>query len=195
MRGERDRSEECNRYGIPVEQSDKSAWREIGEEGHGECAVGGERNPAGHVASGRAEEDGQKRISDCEDKIPEPLPHAIVDVAADFQRDSAQYQAPQNEKQRQVIAGKGGCQQLGEYREHRAAETDQPHFVPGPERTDRGDDLSALLWRLSHEPVKHSSAEVAAIQHQVDDEHEAGNAIPGRDHTEGPFPCPASSGP
>ena len=149
VRRERDGGEERNRYRIPVEQSHVAAWREIGEEGHGERAVGSKRNTAGHVARRRAEEDGQKRIGEHEDEIPEPLPHAIVDVAADFQRDSAQYQTPQNEKEREVIAGKGGCQKLGEYREHGAAETDQPHFVPGPERTDRGDDLTAFFGRLA----------------------------------------------
>ena len=86
---ERNRSEERNRYRIPVEQSHVAERREIGEERHGERAVGSQRNAAGHVARRGAEQDGQKRIGDDEDEIPESLPHAIVDVTADFQRDSA----------------------------------------------------------------------------------------------------------
>src|SRR5262249_7573961 len=89
------------------------------------------------------------------------------------------------------IAGKSGCQKLGEYREHGAAEPDQPHLVPGPERTDRGDDLTAFLGRSRHTPVEHASAEVAAVQHHIDDEHEASNSIPSSDHTGGSSPCPA----
>src|SRR4029077_7320973 len=112
------------------------AWREIGEERHRERAVGSKRHAASHVARRRAEEDCQKRIGKYEDEIPERLPHAIVDVAGDFQRDSAQYQTPQNEKEREVIAGKGGCQKLGENGEDGATETAQPHFVPGPEWAD-----------------------------------------------------------
>src|SRR5262249_31980241 len=107
VRRERDSSEDRNRYRIPVEQYHVAAWREIGEECHGERAVGIKRNTAGHIARRRAEKDGQKRIAEHEDEIPEPLPHAIVDVAAGFQRDSAQYQTPQDEKEREVIAGKG----------------------------------------------------------------------------------------
>src|SRR5262249_50896456 len=129
VRRERDRSEERNRYRIPVEQSHVAARREVGEEGHGEGAVGSKRNTAGHVARRRAEKDGQKRVREHEDETPERLPHAIVDVAAHFQRDSAQNQTPQDEKEREVITGKGGGQKLGEYREQGAAETDQPHFV------------------------------------------------------------------
>src|SRR5262249_43172604 len=125
----------------------------------------------------------------------EPLPHAIVDVAAHFQRDTTQNQAPQDEKERQVIAGQGGCQKFGEYGEYDAAETDQPHFVPGPERTNGSDDLAALGRRSRHQPVEHSSAEVAAIQHHIDDEHEASDCKPGGNHKDGSCPCSAAKAP
>src|SRR6516165_6235540 len=105
VRRERYRGEKRNRYRIPVEQPHVAAWREVGEEGHGERAVGSKRNTAGHIARRRAEEDGQERIAENEDTVPEALPHAIVDVAAHFQRDSAQNQTPQNEKEREVIPG------------------------------------------------------------------------------------------
>jgi hypothetical protein len=113
------------RYRIPVEQSHVAAWREVGQEGHGERTVASKRNTAGHIARRRTEKDGQKRVRQHEDEIPKPLPHAIVDVAAHFQRDAAQNQTPQDEKEREVITGKGGGQKLGEYCEHRAAEVDQ----------------------------------------------------------------------
>src|SRR4051794_40641125 len=96
-----DSGEECNRYRIPVEQTHVAAWREICEEGHGERTVGSERNSAGHIARRGAEEDCKKHAGDDQDEIPESLPHAIIDVATDLQRHSAQYQTPQNEKERE----------------------------------------------------------------------------------------------
>ena len=176
MRRQHDSRENRNGYRVPVEQSHVAAHPEIREERHREIALGIERNAARQVARRRAEKDGQKKIGKHENEIPEPLPKAIVDVAADFERDPAQNQAPQNQKEREVIAGKSRGQQPREYREQGSAETDEPHFMPCPERSDRSDDLPAFLGSFGDKPVEHSSAEVAAVQNHVDDEHEADDA-------------------
>ena len=85
MRRQDDGGEDRNGYGVPVEQAHIAAGSEIREKSHRERAVGIERNTPHQIARRRPEEDGQKRIGDDEDEIPEPLPHAVVDVAADFQ--------------------------------------------------------------------------------------------------------------
>jgi hypothetical protein len=66
----------------------------------------------------------------------------IVDVAASgkFRHDNTKSAG---------ITGEADAE-AGEYREHGAAKTYQPHFVPGPERTDRGDDLTAFLGVRAH---------------------------------------------
>src|SRR5262245_49372893 len=63
-----------------------------------------------------------------------------------------------------------------------SAQTDEPHFMPGPQRPNRRHDLPPLLGRSRDKPVEHASAEIAPVQGYVDDEHEADNAVPCRDH-------------
>jgi hypothetical protein len=51
-----------------------------------------ERPP--HVACRRAEKDPKEKIGKHENKIPEPLPKAVIDMAANFDGNTAQNQAP-----------------------------------------------------------------------------------------------------
>src|SRR5262249_26529369 len=64
------------------------------------------------------------------------------------------------------------------------AKTDEPHFMPGPKRPDRRNDLPPLLRRFSDQPVEHSGAEITPVQCHINDEHQADNAVPCRDHTD-----------
>src|SRR6266478_6726761 len=100
-------SENRNRNGVPIEQSDVTADVEVCEEGHREIAVRIQRNSARDVAGGCAEKNRKQEIGADENEIPELLPKAIVDVSADFDRDTAQNQTPQNQKQSELVNSKG----------------------------------------------------------------------------------------
>ena len=89
-----DSREDCNGYGVPVEQPHRAAYSEIREKCHREIALGIERNAPGQVAGRRAEQDGQEKTGKHEHEIPEPLPQAIIDMAANFEGNAAQNQAP-----------------------------------------------------------------------------------------------------
>src|SRR5262245_49931067 len=88
---QRDGREESHRYRVPIQQAHVATWREVSKESHRKRAVSSKRNTASQIARRGAKQDGQKRTGQHEDKIPEALPHAIVDVATYFQRNPAQY--------------------------------------------------------------------------------------------------------
>src|SRR6266446_5902125 len=115
-------SENRNRNRVPIEQSDVTADVEVCEEGHREITVRIQRNSACDVAGGCAEKNRKQEIGADENEIPIRLPKAIVDVSADFDRNSAQNQAPQNQKQGQIVTSKGRSHQAREDRDQCSAE-------------------------------------------------------------------------
>ena len=84
MSGQHDDSENGNRYGVPVEQTDMATDVEVREEGHREIAVRVQRHSARYVAGGCAEKNRKQEIGADENEIPIRLPKAIVNVTADF---------------------------------------------------------------------------------------------------------------
>src|SRR4029077_20629739 len=113
-----------NRNRVPVEQADVTADTKIREEGHREIAVGIERNSARNVSRGRAKKNGEQKVGKDEIEIPVSLPKSIVDVAADFERDTAQNQTPQNQKEGEIITCESRSHQPREDRDQCSAETD-----------------------------------------------------------------------
>src|SRR4029077_20962705 len=105
---------------------------EVGEEGHRKIAVGIKRNSARDVTSGCAEKNRKQEIGADENEIPIRLPKAIVDVSADFERDTAQNQTPQNQKEGEIVTGKSRSHQAREDRDQRSAEPEEPYLMPCP---------------------------------------------------------------
>src|SRR5213082_3467521 len=103
--------ENRNRYSVPVEQADVTADVEVCEEGHREIAVRVQRHSARYVAGGCAEKNRKQEIGADENEIPIRLPKAIIDVAADFERDTAQNQTPQNQKEGEIVTSKSRSHQ------------------------------------------------------------------------------------
>src|SRR6266436_5198911 len=118
--------ENCNRNGVPVEQTDMAADIEVGEKRHREIPLCVNRNAARDVARSCTEKNREKKIGKNEIEVPISLPEAIIDVPADFDRNSAQNQAPQNQKQGQIITGERRRHQAREDREQSSAETEEP---------------------------------------------------------------------
>src|SRR5437016_9085262 len=107
-----------------------AAHNEVGEKCHREIALRVERNTARDVARSCTEKNGEEKIGQNKIEVPIRLPKAIVDMASYFNRNSAQNQAPQNQKEREVVACKSRRHQAREYRNQCSAKTNQPHLVP-----------------------------------------------------------------
>src|SRR5438876_11853739 len=132
MRRQHDNSENCNRNGVPVEQADMAAHIEVGEKRHREIPLCVNRNAARDVARSCTEKNREKKIGENEIEVPISLPQAIVNVSADFERDTAQNQAPQNQKKGEIVTGKSRSHQAREDRNQCSAETEEPHLMPCP---------------------------------------------------------------
>src|SRR6266496_6807318 len=127
MRRQHDNSENCNRYGVPVEQAHMAAHIEVGKKRHREISLRVERHAARDVTRSCTEKNREEKIGKNEIEVPISLPKAIIDVPADFDRNSAQNQAPQNQKQGQIITGERRRHQAREDREQCSAETEEPY--------------------------------------------------------------------
>src|SRR5690242_5018068 len=90
MSGQYDSREDRNGYRVPVEQPHIAAHPEVREKCHREIAMGIERNTPRQIPCRRTEKDGQEKIGKHKNEIPEPLPKAIVDMAADLEGNAAQ---------------------------------------------------------------------------------------------------------
>src|ERR1700761_9114066 len=104
-------------------------------------------------------------------------------MAAYFDGNTTENQAPQNQKQREVVAGKRRSHEPRKDRKQCAAKADKPHFMPRPKRADCRNDLPPLLGGPGDDPVEHSSAKIAPVERHIGGEHEADDDIPHRDHT------------
>jgi hypothetical protein len=99
-----------------------------------------------------------------------------VHVSADFDRDprstndQSTIQSVEVEPENETAINSGKRQDEG------AAGGDEPDLVPAPERTDGGDHLSPLSIGLRHDQVQHPRADVPAIEHDEQGQHEAESA-------------------
>src|SRR6478672_6290203 len=163
--------ENRNRNRVPVEQAHMPTHIEVRKKCHREIPLGIKWNAARNIARGRAKKNSEKKIGKNEIEVPIRLPKAIVDVSTDFERDTAQNQTPQNQKEGEIVTGKSRSHQAREDRDQCSAETYKPNFVPRPEWSDRSNHLPSFLGRSRDEPVKHPGAKVSAIENDVDNQH------------------------
>src|SRR6266566_8950198 len=98
--------ENRDRNRVPVEQADMATHIEVREKRHREIPLCVNRNATRDVAGGCAEKNRKQEIGADENEIPIRLPKAIIDVSADFERDTAQNQTPQNQKEGEIVTGK-----------------------------------------------------------------------------------------
>src|SRR5438309_5042692 len=132
MRRQHDNGENCNRNGVPIEQADMAAHIEVREKRHREISLRVERHAARDVSGGGPEKNREEKIGKNEIEVPISLPEAIVDVSADFERDTAQNQTPQNQKEGEIVTGKRRRHQTREDRDQCSAETEEPYLMPCP---------------------------------------------------------------
>src|SRR6266478_2701579 len=132
MSGQHDDGKNCNRNGVPVEQTDMAAHIEVGKKRHREIPLCINRNAARDVARRCTEKNREKKIGKNEIEVPISLPEAIVDVSADFKRDAAQNQTPQNQKEGEIVTGKSRSHQAREDCDQCSTETEEPYLMPCP---------------------------------------------------------------
>ncbi len=179
---QRDEGEYCDRNRIPVEDADVTAHAEIREEREGETAMGVKRDTAHDVAEGGADEDGEQDVGGDEAEMPAGAPERVVAVTADFMGHAAQHERPEQEKKGQVEPGEGGGQDRRESDEEGSAESDEPDFVPAPERADGAEDQSAFCVRFADGVLQHSRADGEAVENDEHHEHEREDGIPDFNH-------------
>src|SRR5436190_14389386 len=109
-----------------------AAHTKVGEKCHREISLSIKRNAARNVARSCTEKNREKKIGKNEIEVPISLPKAIIDVPADFDRNSAQNQAPQNQKEGEIVTGKSRSHQAREDRNQCSAETEEPYLMPCP---------------------------------------------------------------
>src|SRR5882672_7916893 len=107
-----------------------TAHVEVREEGHREITLGIKWNAARDVAGSRAKKNREKKIGKDEIEIPVSLPKPVVDVATDLDGNSAQNQAPQNQKEGEIVTGKRRSHQAREDRKQCSTETEEPYLMP-----------------------------------------------------------------
>ena len=94
MSSNHDQTDDADRKGVPVEQSDMTTHLEVGEESHGKLGRRPDWHAAGDIPQRDAEKEGEENIGKGEDAIPERLPHPIIEMASHFNRNTAQQKAP-----------------------------------------------------------------------------------------------------
>src|SRR6266851_709433 len=109
-----------------------AAHIEVREKRHREIPLCVNRNAARDIAGSCTEKNGKQKIGADENEIPIRLPKAIVDVSADFERDAAQNQTPQDQKKSEIVTGKSRSHQAREDRDQCSAETEEPYLMPCP---------------------------------------------------------------
>src|SRR5260370_25796620 len=98
-----------------------AAQTKVGEKRHRKIPLCIQWNSARDVARSCAEKDRKQEIEADEIAVPIRLPKAIVDVSADFERDTAQNQTPQNQKEAEILTGKSRRHQAWEDRDQCSA--------------------------------------------------------------------------
>ena len=171
---------------IPVKQTDLSRHAKVSEEGHVKLARFLERDAPHNIAQRGAEKNTQQQIGSREDKVPKRLPHPIIDVTANLQRDSPEDQRPKNEEESQIIAGKGNPEEPRKGDKHNSPEGHEPYLVPRPERTNRRDHLPALGGCSGNNEMQESRAKVASVQRHIDDQGERQYRVPDLNHDVAP---------
>src|SRR6266487_816592 len=107
-----------------------------------------------------------------EHPIPEGDPHRILDVRAEFDRDAAQHQEPEDDDQGQVEPAEAGGIEHGESEEQSASGRDEPDLVSIPYRADGLQNQATLFIRFGREQVDGTSPQVKAVEHDIHGEHE-----------------------
>src|SRR5438309_11626428 len=109
-----------------------AAHTKVGEKRHREIPLCVNRNATRDIAGSGAKKDCEKKIRNDEIEVPVSLPKPIIDVSADFERDAAQNQTPQNQKEGEIVTGKSRSHQAREDRDQCSAEPEEPYLVPRP---------------------------------------------------------------
>ena len=169
---------------VPIENAWMRAGLPVSPQRQKEVSVSLQRNAAQHVCEGGAEEDGEQRAGQTEEAVEQCAPDANFDVVAQLNTNAAQNQQPQHDHQRQIEAaeGRGVEQRKGEV--ERAATGQQPDLVAIPYRADAGKRCAALRFVADQKQVKHTHAQIEAVEHHVADDHHSNQPEPDETHHE-----------
>src|SRR5580704_3546084 len=170
-------------HGVPIEDAVLCPDSAVRPERLEEVAVGIERHPAYDVAQRCAEEDCQQNARYSEDGVEEALPDTFLNVRSELDADGAQHQEPEHHHQGKIESAEAGGVQQRKGEIQCATAGEQPNFVAVPHRSDGANHRAALVIGFGDDEVQSSSAEVEAIQQNVNRHHHCHNHEPNRCHS------------
>src|ERR1035437_253353 len=192
--------ERCERqqganHRIPVENAGMGAGLPVSPQRQKEVAFGIEWNAAQDVSQSGTEEDREQGARKAENPVQQRAPDTDFDVVAQLQAYAAQDQQPEHNHQRQIEAteGRGVEQRKGEV--ERAAADQQPDLIAVPDGADAGKRGAALRLSAHQKQVKHTYAQIEAVEYHIAHDHHSNQPEPYKTHHDGiPFVSLFSAG-
>jgi len=147
------------------------------EECTGEIPLLVERDAAGDVPHGDADQEGGEKACNAESDIPGLAPGPARFLAPELNRHRAKDQGDQKEHERIIKTGKNS--RIGSWKscKERATAGDEPDFVSVPDGAD-GIQQDATILVLLHKEVEDSDTEVESIQNRISGEEYANQDEP-----------------
>ena len=103
-------------------------------------------------------------------------------MIAEFQADTAQYQQPQDNHQRQIETAESGGIEQRERKIQRSASGDKPNLVSIPDRTDRTQGHAAFVLGLREKWIEDAHPKIKTVKHHVGDQHNRHKPEPNEAH-------------
>ena len=167
MQRERNQRDKTADHRVPIKNAGMRAGLPVGPQRQKEVSVGLQRNAAQHVGQGCAEEDGEQRAGQTEEAVEQCAPDAHFDMVAQLNAYAAQDEQPKHDHQRQIKAAEGRGVEKRKGEVERAATGQQPDFVAIPNRANARKCGAALRFVADQKQVKHTHAEIEAVEHHV----------------------------
>src|SRR5262249_17832137 len=136
MQGQDRDTREAHEDGEPIQNPWLRSRREVCPQRDEEIALAIEWHTANQVAQRGAEDNGQQETRAKEGDVTQPPPQRMVHMRPQFQGETTEHEQPQDKDQRKVEPAEPSRVGLGKREEQYPGGSDQPDFVPVPDRAD-----------------------------------------------------------
>ena len=153
-----------------------------------EIALAIQGHTANQVAERGAEDKRQRETRGRKDDVAQLSPQRMLHMRPQFKRQSTEHEQPQDKDQREVETAEPGRVGLGKREEQYPGCSDQPDFVPVPHRADRVVHRLAVCLTSPKEWIEDSYAEIKAVEHHVEAQHQRHCCVPKGLHDQYPWP-------
>src|SRR5437868_10250038 len=112
----------------------------------------------------------------------------MVPVRPQFQRQSTEHEQPQHKDQREVETAEPRRIGLGKREKQYPGGSDEPDFVPIPNRADRVVHHSAVGLASPKEWIEDTYTEIKAVEYHIEGQHQRHDYVPKCLHDQYPWP-------